>query len=116
MGDMTIEDIIFDLYLTMRYKGYSKLTLYVDEGMELQNVSTYEIPLPERSKNAFLRKNIVDLEGIIDLIGNKRKVNALSGYGVKAQSDTKGAILTWWINYNMTHGRQPLWGVVLERI
>lgn len=116
MGDMSIEDIIFDLYLVMKFKGYVRLTLSVDERLELQNVSAYELPLPERSKNAFLKKGIVSLEDIENFIRDRKKVNALRGYGTNAQADTKHAILFWWINYNMTHGRNPLFGVKLERL
>jgi len=116
VGDMSIEDIIFDLYLVMKLKGYVKLTLWVDESLELQNVSAYELPLPERSKNAFIKKKVVSLDGISQFIKDKKKVDALRGYGANAQADTKNAILTWWINYNITHGRNPLFGVRLERI
>ena len=116
VGDMSIEDIIFDLYLVMKFKGYVRLTLSVDSSMILENVSAYELPLPERSKNAFIKKKIVNLGEISKFIKDKKKINALRGYGTSAQADTKNAILSWWINYNMTHGRHPLFGVRLERI
>lgn len=116
MGNMSIEDIIFDLYLVMKFKGYTRLTLSVDGGMDLQNVSTYEIPLPERSKNAFIKKNIVNLQDMSLFIKNKRQVTALRGYGASAQAGTKNAVLAWWINYNLAKGRKPLFGVKLERL
>ena len=112
----SIEDIIFDLYMTMKYKGYTKLELFVDGNLELQNVSAYELPLSERSKNAFIKKNLVSLEEISAFICNKRKVTALRGYGANAQADTKHAILYWWINYNLSHGRKPLTGIRLARL
>lgn len=111
MSEEDIKNIIFDLYLVMRFKGYHKLTILNNVSLE---VDVEEITFPVRAKHAFSRLNIKNLDDALWMMKDEKRVKNLRGFGIGTVADTKNAILMWHINENFHNGRKPLYGIRLS--
>lgn len=114
-GNVVIEDIIFDLYLTMKFKGYNKLTINCPDKVDLSKMPLRDIPLPQRAKTK-LSNRMSTVNEVIELMLDNKRLNRVTGLGVNTIADIKNSILVWYINYNLENHRPPLKGVHLSRV
>lgn len=116
MNNMSIDDIIFDLYLVMKFKKYNKLEISMDSSVDTKMIPILDVVTNERGKNSLMRRGMFTLFDVLDLMSDSKRLESIRSYGKQTNATTKENILTWWVNYNMTHKRHPLYGVRLERI
>jgi len=113
--NIVIEDIIFDLYLTMKFKGYNKLTINCPDKVDLSEMPLKDIPLPQRAKTK-LSNRMSTVNEVIELMLDNKRLNRVTGLGVNTIADIKNSILVWYINYNLENDRPALKGVHLSRV
>lgn len=112
MSEQEIKDIIFDLYLVMRFRGYKRISIYTS--IETKNVSIGEISIPTRAQHVFKNLKIKTLADALWLLNDSDRIKNLRGMGVSTISDIRNSILLFHISNNVCNGRKPLFGVKLS--
>ena len=112
MSEQEIKNIIFDLYMVMKFKGYKKLTIGTTYASIEADIS--EVNLPARAEHIFKQKKVKTVEDAIWIVKDDERARRIRGFGDASIADTKHAILMWHINNNVINKRNPLWGIELS--